>query len=65
MMSLIRICFIAHAIIKLVNAEMCESVNIKPTLPKFLWFMMELNIVLNKGDEGLLQHLSPLTEIEA
>ncbi len=42
MMSLIRICknnFIAHIIIKLLNAEMCEcceSVNIKPTLPKCL-----------------------------
>lgn len=28
-----------------------------------LWFMMKLNIVLNKADEGLLQQQIPFTEI--
>lgn len=33
---------------------------------QMLWFMMELNSVLNKADEGLLQQSrSPFTEIEA
>ncbi len=39
MMSLIRTGkknnFIAHIIRKLLNVEMCECANIKPTLPKY------------------------------
>ncbi len=44
MMLRIRICkknkFITHIIRKLLNVEMCECANIKPTLPKFTYLTL-------------------------